>query len=258
MLILGILGYMLTYIYIRGNPPNPTYTPQPQQQQLRINQFQVYKCQDCLKWPMVPKISMKSLWKDYKIPKQMSKTLAQVFGGFSWVFHGLFTGFSRSRFCGKFQVGTFTRSYSVLYLVTSWSKMQTFVQSPCSQAHFTCIELNQIASALSTYLLTMISQHNMWASRKNMYNGYKHSYKKEHLPRARLNLAVSKDQVKLGRGRAGFGGFFFLTNWMASRARKLFTSFAQAHVRASFAQARNHVENWNRNEWIYNEKGYTT
>ena len=45
----------------------------------------------------------------------------------------------------KFQVGTFTRSYSVLYLVTSWSKMQTFVQSPCSQAHFTCIELNQIA-----------------------------------------------------------------------------------------------------------------
>ena len=39
MLILGILGYMLTYI--RGNPPNPTYTPQPQQQQLRINQFQV-------------------------------------------------------------------------------------------------------------------------------------------------------------------------------------------------------------------------
>ena len=42
-----------------------------------------------------------------------------------------------------------------------------------------------------------------------MYNGYKHSYKKEHLPRARLNLAVSKDQVKLGRGRAGFGGFFF-------------------------------------------------
>jgi len=47
MLILGILGYMLTYI--RGNPPNPTYTPQPQQQQLLINQFQVYKCQDCLK-----------------------------------------------------------------------------------------------------------------------------------------------------------------------------------------------------------------
>jgi len=34
-----------------------------------------------------------------------------------------------------------------------------------------------------------------------MYNGYKHSYKKEHLPRARLNLAVSKEQVKLGRGR---------------------------------------------------------
>ena len=168
MLILGILGYMLTYI--RGNPPNPTYTPQPQQQQLRINQFQVYKCQDCLKWPMVPKISMKCPWKDYKIPKQMSKTLAQVFGGFSRVFHGLsrvfhgrFTDFSRSRFCGKFQVGTFTRSYSVLYLVTSWSKMQTFVQSPCSQAHFTCIELNQIAF-LSTYLLTMISQHDMWAS----------------------------------------------------------------------------------------------
>ena len=170
MLILGILGYMLTYI--RVNPPNPTYTPQPQQQQLRINQFQVYKCQDCLKWPMVPKISMKSPWKDYKIPKQMSKTLAQVFGGFSRVFHGLFTGFSRS-FHGLFMVqilweisgavGTFTRSYSVLYLVTSWSKMQTFVQSPCSQAHFTCIELNQIAF-LSTYLLTMISQHDMWAS----------------------------------------------------------------------------------------------
>ena len=37
-----------------------------------------------------------------------------------------------------------------------------------------------------------------------MYNGYKHSFKKEHLPRARLNLAVSKDQAKLGRGRAGF------------------------------------------------------
>ena len=69
---LGNLGYVLTYI--RGNPPNPTYTPQPQQQQLHINQFQVYKCQDCLKWPMVPKISMKSPWKDYKIPKQMSKT----------------------------------------------------------------------------------------------------------------------------------------------------------------------------------------
>ena len=38
---------------------------------------------------------------------------------------------------------------------------------------------------------------------QSMYNGYKHSHKKEHLPRARLNLAVSKDQVKLGRGRAG-------------------------------------------------------
>ena len=85
------------------------------------------------------------------------------FTAFSRVFHGRFTDFSRSRFCGKFQVGTFTRSYSVLYLVTSWSKMQTFVQSPCSQAHFTCIELNQIAF-LSTYLLTMISQHDMWAS----------------------------------------------------------------------------------------------
>ena len=126
------------------------------------------------------------------------------FTAFSRVVHGRFTDFSRSRFCGKFQVGTFTRSYSVLYLVTSWSKMQTFVQSPCSQAHFTCIELNQIAF-LSTYLLTMISQHDMWASwTKYVYNGYKHSYKKEHLPRARLNLAVSKDQVKLGRGRAGF------------------------------------------------------
>ena len=55
-----------------------------------------------------------------------------------------------------------------------------------------------------------------------------------------------------------FGGIYSLKNWMASRARKLFTSFAQAHVRASFAQARNHVDNWNRNEWIYNEKGYTT
>ena len=38
---------------------------------------------------------------------------------------------------------------------------------------------------------------------QSMYNGYKHSYKKEHLPRARLNLAVSKGQVKLGRGKAG-------------------------------------------------------
>ena len=55
-----------------------------------------------------------------------------------------------------------------------------------------------------------------------------------------------------------FGGIYSLKNWMASRARKLFTSFAQAHVRVSFAQARNHVDNWNRNEWIYNEKGYTT
>ena len=45
---LGNLGIYVN-IYIRGNPPNPTYTPQPQQQQLRINQFQVYKCQDCLK-----------------------------------------------------------------------------------------------------------------------------------------------------------------------------------------------------------------
>ena len=166
MLILGILGYMLTYI--RGNPPNPTYTPQPQQQQLRINQFQVYKCQDCLKWPMVPKISMKNPWKYYNIPKQwvkMRRSFLCFFTRFSrpFPFHGRFTDFSRSRFCGKFQVGTFTRSYSVLYLVTSWSKMQTFVQSPCSQAHFTCIELNQIAF-LSTYLLTMISQHDMWAS----------------------------------------------------------------------------------------------
>ena len=42
---------------------------------------------------------------------------------------------------------------------------------------------------------------------QSMYNGYKHSYKKEHLPRARLNLAVSKDQVKLGRGRAGSSRF---------------------------------------------------
>ena len=71
---LGNLGIYVNIYSIRGNPPNPTYTPQPQQQQLRINQFQVYKCQDCLKWPMVPKISMKSPWKDHKIPKQMSKT----------------------------------------------------------------------------------------------------------------------------------------------------------------------------------------
>ena len=42
-----------------------------------------------------------------------------------------------------------------------------------------------------------------------------------------------------------FGGIYSLKNWMASHARKLFTSFAQAHVRASFAQARNHVDNWN-------------
>jgi hypothetical protein len=37
-------------------------------------------------------------------------------------------------------------------------------------------------------------------------NGYKHSYIKEHLPTARLSLAVSKDQVKLVRGRAGLIG----------------------------------------------------
>ena len=55
-----------------------------------------------------------------------------------------------------------------------------------------------------------------------------------------------------------FGGIYSLKNWMASCAHKLFTSFAQTHVRASFAQTRNHVDNWNRNEWIYNEKGYTT
>ena len=96
MLILGILGYIFDiYSYIRGNPPNPTYTPQPQQQQLLINQFQVYKCQDCLKWP-IPKISMKNPWKDYKILPEMSKNYAQVFGGFSRVSHGRFTGFSRS------------------------------------------------------------------------------------------------------------------------------------------------------------------
>ena len=53
-----------------------------------------------------------------------------------------------------------------------------------------------------------------------------------------------------------FGGIYSLRNWMASHARKLFTSFAQAHVRSSFAQARNHVDNWNINKWIYNEKGF--
>jgi hypothetical protein len=53
-----------------------------------------------------------------------------------------------------------------------------------------------------------------------------------------------------------FGGIYSLRNWMASHARKLFTSFAQAHVRASFAQARNHVDHWNINKWIYNEKGF--
>ena len=128
------LGHLGIYVDTRGNPPSPTDTPQPQQQQLLINQFQVYKCQDCLKW---------------------------VFQGhFTVFFRGRFTDFSRSRFCGKFQVGTFTRSFSVLYLVTSWSKMQTFAQSLCSQAHFTCIELNQMAF-FSTYLLTIISQHAM-------------------------------------------------------------------------------------------------
>ena len=33
---------------------------------------------------------------------------------------------------------------------------------------------------------------------------YKHSYVKEHPPTARLNLAVSKDQLRLGRGSAGY------------------------------------------------------
>ena len=146
MLILGILGYMLTHIgENQANPPKPTYTPQPQQQQLLINQFEVYKCQDCLKWPTVQKISTKNPWKDYNIPQKFLVALHGFFTAVSRVFHGRFTDCSRSRFCGKFQVGTFTRSYSVLYLVTSWSKMQTFAQSPCSQAHFTCIELNQMA-----------------------------------------------------------------------------------------------------------------
>ena len=120
---------------------------------------------------------------------------------FHGVFHGRFTDFARSRFCGKFQVGTFTRLYSVLYLVTSRSKMQTFAQSPCSQAHFTCIELNQMAF-LSTYLLTIFSTWHVSFLDK-VYNGsYKHSYLKEHLPTARFSLAVSKDQVKLGRRSA--------------------------------------------------------
>ena len=44
------LRHLGIYVDIRGNPPSPTDTPQPQQQQLLINQFQVYKCQDCLKW----------------------------------------------------------------------------------------------------------------------------------------------------------------------------------------------------------------
>ena len=55
-----------------------------------------------------------------------------------------------------------------------------------------------------------------------------------------------------------FGGIYSLKNWMASHARKLFTSFAQAHVRASFAQARNQVDTLKTNTWIYNKKGYTT
>ena len=55
-----------------------------------------------------------------------------------------------------------------------------------------------------------------------------------------------------------FGGIYSLKKWMASHARKLFTSFVQAHVRASFAQARNHVDTWNLNKWIYNENGHTT
>ena len=38
-----------------------------------------------------------------------------------------------------------------------------------------------------------------------------------------------------------FGGIYSSKTWMASHARKLFTSFAQAHARASFAQARNHA-----------------
>ena len=140
MLILRILGYMLTHI--RENPPNPTKT------HIYSNQFEVYKCQDCLEWPTVQKISTKKAWKDYNIPQELVKHLGASFWwlltGFSRPFHGFFNGrftdCSRSRFCRKFQVDTFTRSYSFLYLVTSWSQMQTFAQSPCSQAHFTCIE----------------------------------------------------------------------------------------------------------------------
>jgi hypothetical protein len=40
-----------------------------------------------------------------------------------------------------------------------------------------------------------------------------------------------------------FGGIYSSKNWMASHARKLFTSFAQAHLRASFAHASRKPEN---------------
>ena len=172
MLILGILGYMLTHI--RENPPNPakTHIYSTASATTAAHQpIQVYKCQDCLKWPTVQKNQWKPCEKTTTYPNKISqknrRAFLVVFHGFftavSRVFHGRFTDCSRSRFCGKFKVGTFIRSYSVLYLVTSWSKMQTFAQSPCSQAHFTCIELNQMAF-LSTYLLTIVSQHNILAS----------------------------------------------------------------------------------------------
>ena len=208
MLILGILGYMLTYI--RGNPPNPTYTPQPQQQQLHINQFQVYKCQDCLKWPMVPKISMKSPWKDYKIPKQMSKTLAQVFGGFSRFFHGLFTGFSRS-FHGLFTV-------QILWEISGRYFHPAGYILFCIWWHHD-LRCRRLRRARAPRRILLASHWTKWpfyphiywpffptwhvSFLDKVYNGsYKHSYLKEHLPTTRFSLAVSKDQVKLGRRSA--------------------------------------------------------
>ena len=71
MFILGILGYMLTRI--KENPPNPakTHIYSTASATTAAHQpIQVYKCQDCLKWATVQKKSMKTLWKDYNIPKQ--------------------------------------------------------------------------------------------------------------------------------------------------------------------------------------------
>ena len=102
MFILGILGYMLTRI--KENPPNPakTHTYSTASATTAAHQpIQVYKCQDCLKWPTVQKKYNENPVKrlqhtQTKLVKKIGARFWWFFTGFSRPFHGSFTVVSRT------------------------------------------------------------------------------------------------------------------------------------------------------------------